>query len=142
MKLPDALKPVLVALIKVALLQRMSNLGNVAQLELLHHGRSEMTTVEDTIHAMLDLPRLQVLPHRGLRNVKETIVVEVITTAVKTRMAATTELHLETQPLGNNTTLLLLLLQHIQTEAILLLAMAMVIPHNRQWVLHLALLPD
>ena len=139
MKLLDASKLVLVAMIYL-LRQMMLSLGNVVQPELLHHGKSEVMTVEDTILAMPDLPDHQETLHHGqTRTVEMTTVAEITMVEDKTKMVAIMELHLETLLLGNNSKMLL---QHIQAGVTLLLVTVLAIHLSRPWAPRLALLPD
>lgn len=141
-KLQDASKLVLAASIKVLQLTMLS-LGNVVQLGLLLQGKSVAMIVEDTTLATLDLLNLQAVLHHGLRIVKEPTIAAETTMAVKIKMVATTELRLETQPLGNNKVKLLLMVLLPHTPAVILLqAMVLAIQLNKQWVLHLVLLLD
>lgn len=135
------MKLVPVALIK-ALQLMMSNLGNVVQLALLLHGKSETIIVGDMILEMLDLQSLQAVLHHGLRIDKEVITVEEITMVARTRTVAIMELHLEALPHGNNK-MFLLHLQHIPAVAVTRLqATAMVIPLNSLWAHPRVLLLD
>lgn len=135
------MKLVPVDLIKVLRLM-MLNLGNVVQLVLLLHGKSEMRIVGDMILEMLDLQSLQAALHHGLRIDKEVITTEEITMVARTKMVATMELHLEALPHGNSK-MFLLHLQHIPAAVVTRLqAMGVVIHLNSLWAHPQVLLLD